>query len=98
MRSPNRIEPFLTIVEGSVGIVLKNILQIPHTDEQVENIEQSLHTSIKEAWSKYPDLRFTQVLINMLMIPNEPGAWYYMEDDTLAQKVIDELEKENTIN
>lgn len=98
MRSPNRIEPFLTIVEGSVSIILKNILQIPHTDEQVENIEQSLYTSIKETWKKYPDLRFTQVLVNMLMIPNEPGTWYYMEDGILAQKVIDELEKENTVN
>jgi hypothetical protein len=98
MRSPNRIEPFLTIVEGSVSIILKNILQIPHTDEQVENIEQSLYTSIKETWKEYPDWRFTQVLVNMLMIPNEPGTWYYMEDGILAQKVIDELEKENTVN
>ncbi len=36
---------------------------------------------IEEFWLKNPDLRFTQVLVNMDIIPNFPGMWYYKEDE-----------------
>ena len=35
---------------------------------------------IEKFWKEHPDLRFTQVLVNMNIIPNFPGSWYYKED------------------
>lgn len=36
---------------------------------------------IEKFWLENPDLRFTQVLVNMNIIPNFPGMWYYKEDN-----------------
>ena len=35
---------------------------------------------IEKYWMKNPDLRFTQVIVSMEIIPNFPGMWYYKED------------------
>ena len=45
-----------------------------------ERIEPYLKR-IEEYWLEFPDLRFTQVLVNMNIIPNFPGNWYYKEDE-----------------
>lgn len=36
---------------------------------------------IEKFWLKHPELRFTQVLVNLDIIPNFPGMWYYKEDE-----------------
>lgn len=42
----------------------------------VESMEQ-----IQKTWYEQPDWRFGQLLVNLNIIPNIPGFWYYMEDD-----------------
>lgn len=37
-----------------------------------------------EFWEDHPYLRLTQVLVNLEIIPNFPGAWYYKEDVDLV--------------
>jgi len=41
--------------------------------------------SIEMYWDKNPDLRLTQVLVNLGLIPNFPGFWYYLEDDKIEE-------------
>lgn len=36
---------------------------------------------IEEFWLENPDLRFTQILVNLKIIPNFHGMWYYKEDE-----------------
>lgn len=36
--------------------------------------------SIESYWLESPDQRLTQVLVNMGIIENIPGAWYYFEE------------------
>jgi len=38
---------------------------------------------IESYWKKYPDLRFSQLLVNLDYLPNFPGMWYYEEDSYL---------------
>lgn len=38
---------------------------------------------VKKLWIKNPDLRLTQVLINVGIMPNFPGFYYYIEDELL---------------
>jgi hypothetical protein len=35
---------------------------------------------IKQYWLENPDLRFAQVLVNLNIVPNESGIWYYTEE------------------
>ena len=39
--------------------------------------------TIQKFWKKNPDLRISQVLINLNVIPNIPGIWYYDEESKL---------------
>lgn len=36
---------------------------------------------LKQYWEQHPDLRLTQALVNLNMIENVPGFWYYTEED-----------------
>ena len=35
---------------------------------------------IPHYWKLHPDLRISQILVNLGIIPNTPGFWYYMEE------------------
>jgi len=41
---------------------------------------------IREIWNKYPDLRLTQLIMNVLRMNQDP---YYIEDDKLHEKLKD---------
>lgn len=47
---------------------------------------------IKKIWTKYPDLRLTQLVMNVLAMNKDP---YYVEDDILyeALKTYDKTEE-----
>jgi len=50
-----------------------------------ERIDRIL-TSVEEIWKKYPDLRLTQLIMNVLMINKDP---YYIEDDELEKRLVE---------
>ncbi len=74
-RPVERIDYFLTNVNWED--LLKNIWGLEGYD--LEIIVNNLEV-IKESWKQYPDWRISQVLINNNLLPNYPGAWYYLED------------------
>jgi len=53
-----------------------------------ERIEPML-ALIREIWTKHPDLRLTQLIMNALQINKDP---YYIEDDVL-QKGLEKVKK-----
>ena len=78
MRNVVRIENFLNKVD--IKDLIINIWKFSGIDIQkiVDNIE-----TIKEEWLFMPDLRFSQMLVNLGYVPNIPGAWYYYEEDEI---------------
>lgn len=47
---------------------------------QLTNVFFVKKEEIQKFWEENPDLRLTQVLVNMDIIPNIPGTWYYTEE------------------
>lgn len=43
-------------------------------------------TIIEEYWDKHPDMRLTQLIMNVLQMNEDP---YYIEDDILEKKLKD---------
>lgn len=71
MRPKERIKPFFDLVDWK-QLQKKWNVEFP--------IKFDTMVDIGEYWNKYPDLRISQVLINMGYIPNNPGMWYYDEE------------------
>lgn len=42
---------------------------------------------IEEFWLDNPDLRISQVLVNLGIIPNSYGRWYYLEENEILEKL-----------
>jgi len=87
MRLKERIPIFLELISGELVNIFDNIWKLnEYTDFDMfadfYNIEE-----IKEFWLKNPDLRFSQVLINLKMLPNIPGFWYYLEENDILEKL-----------
>lgn len=55
-----------------------------------KRINEVLHT-LASAWCAHPDMRLTQLLINMGVVPDS-GAWF-IEDDTTLDRIRDWKEK-----
>ena len=51
-------------------------------------IDDVLH-ELRRVWIQQPDLRLTQVLVNLGIVPNTPGMWYYLEDDDIIRGLRD---------
>lgn len=67
-----------------IPIVLKHIdwlhyLDYIGSDELIENVTKN-KTFLKKYWLNNPDLRLTQVLINLDLIENINGFKYYIEE------------------
>ncbi|MBA6414946.1 hypothetical protein H4J50_02850 [Colwellia sp. 6M3] len=61
---------------------------------QVEpNIAKELLETIEKAWAKYPDLRLTQLLVNVIKPSESCSEIYYVEDSKLV-KLLNELTAE----
>ena len=56
-----------SIVDKKDAILIKNTIEL---DMEL----------IKKFWYENPDLRFTQVLIGLGIVPNYPGFWFYKDD------------------
>ena len=58
---------------------LKDMMGKDYNIDMLVEVKANL-TGIKEFWLNNPDLRLTQVLVNLGIIPNIPGHWYYTEE------------------
>lgn len=86
MRSKERIKIFFNKMD--LHFVLKT--WFPNMDEETrQEMYQAIYPKlelVEEAWYENPNWRFGQVLVNLDIIPNTPGLWYYMEEDDLLLK------------
>lgn len=92
MRDKERIVLFLELVDNIK--LLRDIWRIIPDDEDRRDtifIIKSHQEQIKEFWLSNPDLRYSQVLITLGIIPNIPGFWYYMEEDEILKQLNKEV-------
>jgi len=91
MRNIKRIDRFLELVDNEN--LLTNIWRLPLKDDSLRAVLSLIavkNKEITEFWKDNPDLRYSQVLIGMGIIPNYSGFWYFNEeDDILEQQGID---------
>lgn len=85
MRNKIRIETFLNKVD--IRNLLIDIWKICD-DTNIDKVEKDILDNIvdiKEKWNYMPDLRFSQVLIGLNYITNQPGSWFYYEEDQILK-------------
>jgi len=91
MRNIKRIDRFLELVNNEN--LLANIWKLPLDNGNLRAVLSLIAVKDKEIaefWHNNPDLRYSQVLVNMGIIPNYPGFWYFdEEDDILEQQGVD---------
>jgi len=88
MRSKLRIPIFLNLIDGIYTDVFTQSFGFNYDDETIDQYVDSIYENlfeITEYWTENPDLRFSQVLINIGIIPNVPGVWYYKEEHEILQ-------------
>src|SRR6056297_2577767 len=87
MRNKNRIEPFLGRVK--IRYLVKYIWDLKkHVDATyIKHKYEKNKEEIKKFWLNNPDLRFSQVLVTLDIIPNIPGSWYYKEEDEILNEL-----------
>ena len=54
------------------------------------NIANADFGAIERYWKKYQNLRFIQVLINLGLVKNYRGFYYYIKDDEIITKIKNE--------
>ena len=86
MRPIERIPVFLEKINGKLTFIVVNIWKINNNISNIKPIYKNKE-KIKEFWLKNPDLRFSQVLINLGIVPNISGFWYYLEEDEILEKL-----------
>lgn len=89
-RPIERIIPFLEFINGHIVYVFINIWKLPmNTDVALVYLDklEGKKEDILDYWTNFPDSRFSQVLVNLGIIPNIPGFWYYMEEDEILEEL-----------
>ena len=87
MRNIKRIDRFLELVNNEN--LLTNIWKLPLKDDSLRAVLSLIavkNKEITEFWKENPDLRYSQVLVNMGIIPNYPGFWYFTEEDEILEQ------------
>ena len=86
-RPKERIIPFLEFTKERIEEICKDVWNI--SNEKDFNIIDSNDNleKIENFWLENPDLRFSQVLVGLGIIPNIPGFWYYIEEDEILEKL-----------
>jgi hypothetical protein len=87
MRPKRRIEIFLEKADlvNVINIMFPGLEEM-YKEKYVKDIKKNL-SLVKEFWNEHYDLRFSQVLVNMGIVPNYPGYWYYMEEGEILEKL-----------
>jgi len=90
-RNIKRIDRFLELVDNEN--LLTNIWKLPLKDDSLRAVLSLIAVKDKEItefWKDNPDLRYSQVLIGMGIIPNYPGFWFsYEDEDNLQDQGVD---------
>lgn len=87
MRNIKRIDRFLELVDNEN--LLTNIWKLPLDNGDLRAVLSLItvkRSEIKDFWMDNPDLRYSQVLINMGIIPNYSGFWYYTEESEILEE------------
>lgn len=87
MRNIKRIDRFLELVDNEN--LLTNIWKLPLDNGDLRAVLSLIAVKdfdIREYWNSLPDLRYSQVLVNMGIIPNYPGFWYFTEEDEILEQ------------
>lgn len=85
MRNPLRIPIILDKIDLVQFIKDLKVFDI----DEIINVSMVDVNKIREYWLKHPDLRLTQVLVGLEIIPNTLGFWFYTEEtDYVVQKGI----------
>ena len=81
MRRPERISIILNNI--SWFNFLQQMTKLNKMDADLKRLVDKITLNLYEIhdyWKQYPDLRLTQVLVNLNLMPNTPGTWYYTEE------------------
>lgn len=87
MRVKKRIDRFLELVDNEN--LLTNIWKLPLDNGNLRAVLSLIavkDSDIREYWCSLPDLRYSQVLVNIGIIPNYPGFWYFTEEDEILEQ------------
>ena len=87
MRNIKRIDRFLELVDNEN--LLTNIWKLPLDNGDLRAVLSLIAVKDKEItefWHSNPDLRYSQVLVNIGIIPNYPGFWYFDEEDDILEE------------
>lgn len=87
MRSKERIPIILDILEDHYVDFLIDVGIGEENRSELLDLYFTKRNLIEEFWLKNPDLRLTQVFVNLDIIPNIEGFWYYKEEtDYIIEK------------
>ncbi len=85
MRPIERIPIFIKLIDWKDLLV--NIFRLYKKDQkELDKVLNYINDNIDEItdfWKECQDLRISQVLVSMNIIPNSSGMWYYMEEDDI---------------
>lgn len=99
MRPKERIIPFLEAIKGNFINIIYDIYKIGNGDQtewntlyddkdtNLADFYYDSESEVEKFWLENPDLRFSQVLVILGIIPNIPGFWYYMEEDEILKQL-----------
>lgn len=90
MRAIERIDPFLDFITNRVMVILEKIWKLNASEEEMISFHDYIIAHIEDIrnyWKLNPDLRFSQVMISMGIIPDIPGMWFYVEEDEILNKL-----------
>lgn len=87
MRAIERIPIFMDAIMGQLVTMVRRIRPDMDIMECVgigsRIMEQ--RENLIAYWNDNPDLRFTQVLISLGILQNQPGPWYYFEEEEILE-------------
>lgn len=94
MRDINRIDEVIDlIIPDRIKELIEVYWELPPQSEEALSRICVLKEIIRDEWKVRPDLRFSQVLINLFLLPNYPGFWYYKEDEEILKYFEDKYSK-----
>ena len=82
MRAIERIPIFLKYIDWNKLLFDFKIFKYQDDIDKIYFRIKRMEDVIEQTWLDNPDWRITQVLVNLKLIPNKPGNWYYKEDES----------------
>jgi hypothetical protein len=90
MRAIERIDLFLEFIDGNVTPIIQDIWELNFPEDNQDNFVDDIYShmgEIRTFWKLNPDLRFSQVLVSLNILPNIPGSWFYTEEEEILERL-----------